>query len=419
MIRSALRVLLVFGVATILCRGISAKDPAWTEFRGPSGQGHAASANVPLTWSEGENVKWSVEIPGTGWSSPVVANQRIYLTAAIPIADSDDLSLSLLILDATRGDLIRQVDLFRHDATTAPDIHSKNSHASPTPIVEEDRIYVHFGHEGTACLDLNGNLIWTNDSIQYKPVHGNGGSPALVGDVLTFSCDGLEEPFVIGLDKLTGETRWRSLRAADAPKNFSFSTPLAITVNGHPQVVSPGSNCVVAYDPQTGQEIWRVRYEGYSVVPRPVFGHGLVYVSTSFDSPIAMAIRPDGTGDVTDTHVAWTENRAAPNTPSMLLVDHRLYMVSDRGVASCLDATTGETIWRERLGGNFSASPLFANGRIYFQSEEGETIVVEDADEFQEITRNDIAERTLASLSIVDDDLLIRTETQLYRIGEQ
>ena len=418
MIHSVPRVLLGVGAAMTLCQGTAAKDPTWTEFRGPSGQGYVASANVPLIWSENENVKWSVPIPGIGWSSPVVANHRIYLTSAVPIADSEDLWLSLLIFDTTHGDLIRQVDLFRHVATTAPDIHAKNSHASPTPIVEGNRIYVHFGHEGTACLDLNGNLIWANESIRYDPVHGNGGSPTLVGDVLAFSCDGREEPFVIGLDKLTGETLWRSLRAADAPKNYSFSTPLAITVNGHTQLISPGSNCVVAYNPQTGEEIWRVRYEGYSIVPRPVFADGLVYISTCFDSPITMAIQTDGIGDVTDTHVAWTENRAAPNTPSMLLINDRLYMVSDRGVASCLNAKTGETVWRERLGGNFSASPVVAGGRIYFQSEEGETIVVEAADEFNEIARNDIAERMFASLSVVNDDFLIRTETKLYRIGE-
>ena len=234
---------------------------------------------------------------------------------------------------------------------------------------------------------------------------------------LIFSCDGASDPFVIALHKRTGEVMWKTPRATDAVKTFSFSTPLLIQVDGRPQVISPGSNCVVAYDPGTGVEIWRVRYDGYSVVPRPVYGHGLVYISTAFDSPVAMAIRPDGQGDVTDTHVAWTARRSAPNTPSLLLVDDYLYMVSDRGVASCLEAETGQTMWQERLGGAYSASPLHAGGRVYFQSEEGQTVIVSASPEFHELARNDLGERTLASHAVIEDDLLIRTETKLYRIG--
>jgi len=392
-------------------------ERSWTEFRGPTGQGHSQAVSLPVHWTSQDQVRWKTEIPGHGWSSPVVQDGQVFLTAAVPVPDSDDLSLQLIIVDGGTGEVQRQVEVFRQVSANAASIHSKNSHASPTPLIDEDRLYVHFGHQGTACYRTDGQLLWKNDSLHYEPQHGNGGSPIVAGDKLIFSCDGAKDPFVVGLNKYTGEVAWKKPRVTDAEKTFSFSTPLLIDVNGQTQVISPGSNCVAALDPDSGDEIWRVNYRGYSVVPRPVYGHGLVYISTGFDSPITMAIRPDGHGDVTDTHVAWAVKRGAPNTPSLLLVGDRLYMVSDNGVASCLDPETGKVIWQQRLGGNYSASPLYADGRIYFQSEEGQTVVVADGPEFQELARNDLGERTLASFGVLNNDLLIRTETQLYCIA--
>jgi outer membrane protein assembly factor BamB len=391
---------------------------AWTEFRGPTGQGHC-QATLPVRWSASDNVRWKTELPGQGWSSPVEQDGRVYLTSAVPVPESDDLSLRLFVLDGDSGMILKSVEVFRQAAATSPRIHSKNSHASPTPVIEGDRIYVHFGHQGTGCYTLSGQPVWKNDTIRYEPQHGNGGSPVLSGDKLIFSCDGAADPFIIALHKDSGEVAWKTPRPTDATKTFSFSTPLLIDVNGQLQLISPGSNCVMALDPETGAEIWRVRYDGYSVISRPVFGQGLVYISTSFNSPVAMAIRPDGKGDVTKTHVAWTARRAAPNTPSMLLVGDHLYMVSDRGVASCLDAKTGEMRWQQRLGGAVSASPLYAAGRVYFQNEQGESFVVAAGAQFEELARNNLGERTLASYGVIDNDLLIRTETRLYRISER
>ena len=207
-------------------------------------------------------------------------------------------------------------------------------------------------------------------------MHGNGGSPALVDDALVFSCDGASDPFVVALSKLTGAVLWQANRQSDATKTFSFSTPLVITVKGQKQMISPGSNVVCAYDPKNGREIWRVRYDGYSVIPRPVYGHGLLFIGTGFDRPTVMAVRPEGQGDVTETHVAWKVTRGAPNTPSLLLVGDELFMVADSGMVSCLDARTGSTHWQERIGGNCSASPFHANGRIYLQTEEGLGVVL-------------------------------------------
>ncbi len=212
---------------------------------------------------------------------------------------------------------------------------------------------------------------------------------------------------------------WKKERKSDADRTFSFSTPLVIEVAGQPQLISPGSNSVWAYDPRDGREIWHVNYEGYSVIPRPVFGHDLVFLGTGYDSPKVLAIRPDGKGDVTTSHVAWSLSRGAPHTPSMLLIDDHLFMVSDRGIATCADAKTGEVKWQERIGGNFSASPLFANDCIYLQSEAGECIVIGASPEFQEIARNDLGERSLASFAVAGDSLIIRTDKHLFRIGQK
>ena len=391
----------------------------WTEFRGPTGQGHASS-KPPVEWdSQQNNLLWKRPLPGTGWSSPVIQNGRIFLTAAVPVADSKDLSLQLIMLNLETGAVENQIEVFRQTTDTAPDIHSKNSHASPTPIIEKDRIYVHFGHQGTACINIQGEIVWKNRSLEYAPVHGNGGSPILFQDLLIFSCDGAEDPFIAALDKRTGKLIWKKERKSDADRTFSFSTPLVIEVAGQPQLISPGSNSVWAYDPRDGREIWHVNYEGYSVIPRPVFGHDLVFLGTGYDSPKVLAIRPDGKGDVTTSHVAWSLSRGAPHTPSMLLIDDHLFMVSDRGIATCADAKTGEVKWQERIGGNFSASPLFANDCIYLQSEAGECIVIGASPEFQEIARNDLGERSLASFAVAGDSLIIRTDKHLFRIGQK
>jgi outer membrane protein assembly factor BamB len=239
-----------------------------------------------------------------------------------------------------------------------------------------------------------------------------------VGDALFFSCDGAADPFVIALDKRTGRELWRTPRRTKVQKTFSFSTPLVITVGGRMQIISPGSGAVCAYDPKTGRELWRVRYgEGYSVVPRPVYAHGLLFLSSGYDRPSVLAIRPDGEGDVTDTHVAWTSSRGAPNTPSMLVVGDELYFVSDAGIASCVDARTGKVHWSERVGGNYSTSPVHAGGRIYFQNEEGRTVVVKAGRSFAPVATNDLGGRTLSSWAVGTDAFYIRTGEHLFKVG--
>jgi outer membrane protein assembly factor BamB len=365
-------------------------------------------------------VVWKQPLPGTGWSSPVVVKGRVYLTTSVPAnqASPREQSLRALCLDAKNGKILWDKEVFHQDAQS-PGIHGKNSHASPTALVYGQRLYVHFGHQGTACLDPDGKVLWRNIPFKYAPVHGNGGSPILVDDALVFSCDGGDKAFVVAVNRKTGKTIWKTERSVPADRTFSFSTPLLITVKGQKQVISPGSNMVGAYDSRTGREIWRVRYDGYSVIPRPVYGQGLVFISTGYNFPSLVAIRPDGKGDVTATHVAWTMRRAAPHTPSPLLVSSELYIVSDHGVASCLDAKTGKTHWQKRIGGNYSASPVFADGKVYFQSEEGTGVVVKAGKEFKELVRNAMGERTLASYAVAEGALFLRTKTKIYRIEKR
>lgn len=394
----------------------------WTEFRGPTGQGVTSQTGLPVHWSPTENVDWKVDIPGKGWSSPIILQGRIYLTTAVPTDSENRRSQSLrtLCLDAKTGKILWNVEVFKQDGDQpGTKIHSKNSHASPTPITDGKRLYVHFGTHGTACLDLDGKIVWTNRKLKYSPVHGNGGSPVLVAGVLVINCDGGDKAFVVALDQQTGDIRWQNERTTTPKKKFSFGTPLVIEVDGHQQVLCPGSNILSAFDPADGHEIWHVLYEGYSVVPRPVFGQGLVFLCTGYDSPSLLAIRPDGQGDVTDTHIAWRLKKGVPLNPSPMLVDNRLYMVSDNGVASCIDAPTGKVQWQKRLGGNFSASPVLAEGRIYFQNEAGEGIVIESGPKYVELSRNDLGERTLASYGVVGDAFIIRTEHRLYRVAQQ
>ncbi len=394
----------------------------WTEFRGPTGQGHSTEKGLPIHWSATENVTWKVPIPGKGWSSPIYLEGRIYLTTSVPkgIGDPNDQSLQALCLDAKTGKTLWTMHVFDQKGSQTENIHRKNSHASPTPITDGKFLFVHFGTSGTACLTLDGKIVWKNQSLKYVPRHGNGGSPILVDDLLVVACDGADIDYVVALDRKTGKIRWKTDRTVAIARKFSFSTPLLIEVDGKQQIVCPGTGGVAAYEPKTGEQIWRVDYgDGYSVIPRPVFGDGLVFVCSGYNTPSLLAINPDGRGDVTESHTKWKSNSGIPHTPSLLLVGQELYLVSDRGIASCVDAITGKVHWKERLGGAFSASPTYADGKIYLQSEQGEAIVIKPGKKFVELARNKLEPRTFASYAVADSALFIRTEHQLYRIEEQ
>lgn len=383
----------------------------WPEFRGPTGQGLSDERGLPLTWSEDRNVRWKVAIPGRGWSSPVIQGDRIWLTTAT----EDGKSLRAISIDRNTGAILQSIEVFR--LKNPDEINSKNSHASPTPVLEGDRVYVHFGAHGTACMTQSGETIWKARLEYDNGQHGPGGSPVLYENLLILSCDGQDVQFVAALDKLTGKVRWKRNRGDGFQ---AYTTPLVVRREDGDQLISPGAHRAVSYDPLTGKELWRVTYgDGFSNVPRPVYGHGLVFICTGFNQPSLLAVRPDGRADVTKTHIAWTLNRGVPLTPSPLLVGDELYLITDNGIATCLDAKTGKEHWKARLGGNHSASPIYADGRIYFLSEEGESVVIASGKQFQALARNQLDGQTLASMAVSGGSIFIRSRTHLYRVAAQ
>lgn len=404
-----------FALVLLLVTSLSAgraNGGDWPQFRGPTGDGHYVGPPIPTDWGPDKNVTWKTPIVGRGWSSPIIWQDRVYLTTAVE--QDRRYSLQTIAVDCQSGKVAWQREVFVEDSSKAPTPHAKNSHASPTPTTDGQRLYVHFGHLGTAALDFGGNIVWKNETLGYVPVHGNGGSPIVVGEKLILSCDGTDVQDVVALDTKKGKIAWKTPRNAGASKAFSFATPHLITVDGKQQVVSPGSNMVGSYDPATGQEVWRVNYDGYSLIQRPVFGHGLVYIQTGFNNPILHAVKP-GAGDVTDGNILWTYRRNVPHTASYVLALDELYMVSDKGIVTCLDAKTGKVHWSERVSGGYSASPIYHDGKIWLTNEDGGGTVLQAGKAFKVLAQNDLKEKSLASFAAADGALYVRTERHLYR----
>lgn len=412
---------LLLGVV-LLGSGIGSRAAAgdWPDFRGPGGEGSAAGCNPPAEWNLEKNVRWKVPIPGKGWSSPIVRGDRIFLTTAVP-ADGDPptrQSLRVLCLDLGTGATRWDHEIFSKSMGPEAKLHTKNSHASPSPIADEQHLFVHFGPDGTACLDFDGKVVWANDRLRYNPQHGAGGSPIFSGPRLVFHADGVVEPFIAALHRDSGTVAWKTIRPETQTPRFSFCTPLEIVAEGRRQIISPASHVVVSYDPVTGEELWRVTYPNkWSVVPRPVFSHGLVFVCTGYDGPAELlAIRPTGSGDVTGSHVVWKTDDNVPHNPSPLVVGDEIYLMADNGIASCRDVATGTLHWRQRIGGNFSASPVHAAGRIHVISETGVATIFAAGREWRELASCDFGEAALASPAFVDGAVLVRTEGHLWRI---
>lgn len=405
-------------LSAMCCLPVCTDAADWPQFRGPGGQGHSDAKNLPLTWSETENIAWKVPIAGLGWSSPSIQGEQIWLTTAI----DDGKSLHAIALNRATGSMLHDIEVFTLENPGS--VHSKNSHASPTPLIEGDRVYVHYGAHGTACLTTDGTIVWKTQELKHDHRHGPGGSPVIFEDLLILNCDGSDTQFVVALDKATGEIRWKKKREHIGPDRLSgksnvpmaYTTPLLVDVNGTTQLLSTGADSIVAYNPRTGDEYWWFRFDGYSNVLRPVVGKGLVFISSGYDQPEFYAVRIDGAGDVTESHLAWNMKKASPLNPSPLIVGDELYLVSDNGIATCLDAVTGEQHWQERLNGNFSASPTFADGRIYLLDEEGTTTAIAPGRKFELLATNKLEGGTLATPAMVDNTIFLRTDTYLYRI---
>jgi len=397
----------------------------WTSYRGPTDHGHADATRMPLNWSEQENVVWKTKVPGKAWSSPVIWGDRIYLTNA-PDHGSN---LSVIFVDKNTGEVVYDERLHRVDLPQY--CHPFNSYASPSPVVEEGRVYVSFGSPYNACLDSNtGEVIWERTDFVCNHFRGAGSSPLIYEDLLILHFDGSDFQFVVALDKQTGKTVWKTARTvdfqdldadtgtprADGDLRKAFSTPVIADVGGQPMLISLGSMALYAYDPETGEELWRADAIGsHSGACRPVPGHGLIFAPMGAGA-FLWAMRPDGSGNVTDSHVEWTYRGAVPRRASLLLVDDLLFMVHDGGVAACVDATTGEENWKHRLGSNFSASPIFANGMIFFFDQDGKSTVIEAARKYKILAENKLDDGCLASPAVSNNALYVRTRSHLYRI---
>ena len=414
----------------------------WPQWRGADGQGVATAKNLPLTWSESENVAWKTPLPGKGWSSPVVVGNRIWLTAAIETPDTPEnaqkrlkantgnqpLNLAAQVefiavgLDRDSGKIVQQISLFIQKEPQW--VHELNSYASPSPVIDRGLLYCHFGTFGTACVDLVTNkILWTNRDIPLMHENGPGSSPMIAGDLLVFHCDGSDKQFVVALDRLTGKVVWQTDRSGKMNENpqlkKAYGTPLLMTIKGEPQVISPGADWLYSYDPKTGKELWKLPYGilGFSIVPRPVTGHGMIYFSTSYMQSELLAVRVDGSDGQPEPHIVWRSKKGIPKIPSPLLVESELYLVSDEGgVVTCLDALTGEAVYRERIDGKFCSSPIFADGKLFFCDREGVTTVVQPGREFKVLAKNHLDSGMMASPVAVDTALFLRTEKALYRI---
>jgi outer membrane protein assembly factor BamB len=401
--------------------GMLSADEDWWQFRGPTGEGHTSAKRLPLTWNENRNIVWKTAIHDHGWSSPVICGDQIWMTAAT----RDGHKLFAVCVDRETGKIVHDLHVF--DVERPQPIAAENTYATPTPAIEPDRVYVHYGTYGTACLNsATGSIVWTRRDLNCDHESGAGpcSSPFLLGNLLIVNVDGRDVQYLIALDTANGKTVWKTDRSFDyttvpVHKRKAFSMPLLIPCGAGRQLVSSGGQAVYAYDPVTGEELWKVRHNGFSCVPRPVHGQGLVFLVTDHDHPELWAVRPDGTGDVTDSHVAWKETRGIPSRSSPLLVDDLLYVISHEGVLSCLEAKTGEVVWKSRVEGKSSASPIHAGNRIYLFTENAVCTVISSGRKFEELAVSRLNEQPLmASPAVAGDAFFIRTEKYLYRVEE-
>ncbi len=408
----------------------------WPQFRGPAGDGHHGQS-LPLRWSATEHIRWRTAIPGKAWASPVIWGSQIWLANA----SADGRELSVVCVDRETGRVVQDRKLFEVEKPQF--CHPFNSYASPTPVLEAGRLYVTWGSPATACVDTStGQVLWERRDLVCNHFRGAGASPILHGDMLILAFDGSDRQFVAALDKRSGRTVWQTARSIDfqdldergEPQDDgdlrkAFATPHVAVFDGLPLLLSSGAKAHYAYDPLTGRELWRVEDRtAHSASTRPVVGHGLVFVPAGWANGQLLAIRPGQTGEVADANaepdearqlrVVWKVRRSVARKPSVLLVGDLLFMIEDGGVATCLEAKTGVEIWRERVGGNYSASPLSAAGRIYFCSEEGKTTVAEASRQFRVLAENTLPDGFMASPAAAGNALFLRTRTHLYRVED-
>jgi outer membrane protein assembly factor BamB len=401
---------------TILISSQLASAENWPAFRGPAANGQAAATNLPAKFGNGEHVAWKTAIHGRGWSSPVVWEKQIWMTTAT----EDGKKMFAVAVDLDSGKIVHDVLVFENADPRF--CHPANSYASPTPTIEQGRVYVHFGSYGTACLDTaTGKVLWSRRDFECDHFRAPGSSPILFRDLLFLSFDGVDQQYVVALNKKTGKTAWKKERSIDygtdnGDRKKAYSTPTVIEFNGRAALISPAAVATIAYSPLTGEELWTVRHGGMNAAPRPLFANGLIYIAAGGGKTQFVAVRPGGNGDVTDSHITWSSAVGIPRRSSQLLVGNSLFMAADNGVASCRDPKSGEIFWQHRFGGDFWASPVAADGKIYFFSKQGKISVIAASRDFKQLAENEFDAGFNSSAAIVDNSLIIRSFTHLYRI---
>jgi len=418
----------------LACPVIAAEN--WPQFRGPTGDGHSTARGLPTTWSEKENILWKVPIHDKGWSSPVVWGDRIWLTtvkeqyatdapkenAANKIPKPDWIEMYALCIDKNTGKVIH--DLLLRKQMKPDYCHSYNSYGTPTPVIEEGRVYLHFGSHGTFCVDTKtGKTLWERTDIDCDHWRGPGSSPIIFEDKLILTFDGHDKQFLTALNKQDGKTAWfKDKKIAYTTTNGdlkkAYSTPTVITVDGKPQLISPSAEATVAVDPNTGDDIWRIHHGGMNAACKPVFGHGLIFLSSGHTANV-LAVKQGQAGKLAPEAIAWKTTKAGPSRPSFLLVGDDLFTVSDNGFASCVDAKTGKQHWQERLSGAFSSSPTLSEGKIYISDQDGKTHVIAAEKDYKSLAVNTLDAGVMASPAMVDDAIYLRTKTHLYCIKKK
>ena len=394
----------------------------WPQFRGPTGQGLSVEKKLPLNWSANSNVLWQTAIPGESWSSPIVWGDRVFVTTAT----ENGQSCRMLSLDTKSGKILWDKEVFPQVPRRK---EGRNTYATPTPATDGERVYACFGDGSFAALNFAGTVVWTNRDYKFYGQHGLGSSPMLHRGLLIMARDGSsdgddkklgwqkpwDQSYVLALDAQTGKERWKGRRGLS---RISHGAPCIWEQDGKAQVVSEAGDVVQGFDIRTGERLWTCEVIGEGKVPSAVLGDGLVFTAGGWGGKETIkAFKLGGQGELKETNLVWEQKKGMPKIPSLIYVKPHLFAVTDGGVASCLKADTGELVWQERVGGNFSASPVSAAGRIYFLGDNGETAVIEAGPEFKVLARNPLGEKAQASIAISQGRLFIRTEKNLFCIG--
>jgi outer membrane protein assembly factor BamB len=419
----------------LLAFGCAEARADWPEFRGPWSDGHVSAPGdakplgLPLHWSETNNIKWKTEIPYRGWSTPVVMGGQVWVTTAT----EEGHDFFAIGLDAETGKILFNEKVFHSDnPEPLGNGASMNCYATPSPLIEPGRVYVHFGSFGTACLDTStGKVIWKRDDLRCRHYRGPSSSLISFENLVILTMDGADLQYHAALDKKTGETVWKTDRsvawhdedipgqmAKDGDMRKAHSTPLIATVAGKPQMLSAGAKAAYGYDPRTGRELWRVQYPDFSTAPRPLFDNGNAFFVTGLTKTELLAVKTDGQGDVTDTKVVWRLKTHVGKYSSPLLVDGLIYTAADESFVTCIEAATGHVVWSERIGGKYAASPIYGDGRLYFFSQEGTTTVIKPGRSLDVLATNTLADGFMASPAVDGKVLFLRTKTHLYRVED-